>query len=424
MKISDSGFQTAPGLRFTMGEILSDGSVIEPVLAASGDELALMRFYGNTSTIASQFACDDTTYHAPYVRPSLLRAVTFPPGIAKYGTRPELFQRITNSFERYACVPRQEASGLAYVLERAWVPECDPGPMTTCITVADVGQGQRLCRLFRGFGRRPFVTPEITRRLPFWLSPTLILTNPRLTARAQAFWRAANFVDVWIPEARGEVCNFACARIILCESAESGAAWGPEAMPIHVTPCAGPLPPFSEEDAAFIAEIQQQLFLLRLEVLASRNSSNLSPEQEVPQPNSSGLRPHLPVFLQREPEIVAAVSPLLEAHEEELKFVRRLDPDVVLRELLWESAHTEKEISTEALTQHLTAELRNRGETLVYNEKEIGWRLTKMGLPRKDNGHNRVLRFSRDVRRRVHRLAAEVGLQLARVAGCPDCQDP
>jgi hypothetical protein len=130
------------------------------------------------------------------------------------------------------------------------------------------------------------------------------------------------------------------------------------------------------------------------------------------------------VFLQREPEIVAAVSPLLAAHEEELGLLRRLDPDVVLRELLWESAHTEKEISTEALTQHLTAELRNRGETLVYNEKEIGWRLTKMGLPRKDNGHNRVLRFSRDVRRRVHRLAAEVGLQLARVAGCPDCQDP
>ena len=29
MKISDSGFQTAPGLRFTMGEILSDGSVID-----------------------------------------------------------------------------------------------------------------------------------------------------------------------------------------------------------------------------------------------------------------------------------------------------------------------------------------------------------------------------------------------------------
>jgi len=407
-----------------MGEILSDGSVIEPVLAPSGNSLELLRFDGNAGTTAPQFTCDDVIYHASYVPSSLLRAVTFPLGIAKYGTRPELFQRITNSFERYACVPRQEASGLAYVLERAWVPECDPGPMTTCITVAEVGQRQRLCRLFRGFGRRTFISPEITRRLPFWLSPTLILTNPRLTAQAQAFWRAANFFDVWIPEARGGVCNFACARIILCESAESGAAWGPEALPIHVTPCAGPLPPFSEEDAALITEIQQQLFLLRLEVLASRDSSNLSPEQEVSQPHSSGLRLHLPMFLQREPEILAAVTALLEAHEEELKFVRRLDPDVVLRELLLESAHTQKEISTEALTQHLIAELRNRGETLVYNEKEVGWRLTKLGLPRRDNGHNRVLRFSRDIRRRVHRLAAEAGLQWAKVPGCPDCQDP
>jgi hypothetical protein len=144
----------------------------------------------------------------------------------------------------------------------------------------------------------------------------------------------------------------------------------------------------------------------------------------VSQPHSSGLRLHLPMFLQREPEILAAVTALLEAHEEELKFVRRLDPDVVLRELLLESAHTQKEISTEALTQHLIAELRNRGETLVYNEKEVGWRLTKLGLPRRDNGHNRVLRFSRDIRRRVHRLAAEAGLQWAKVPGCPDCQDP
>jgi hypothetical protein len=118
MKISDSGFQTAPGLRLTMGEILSDGSVIEPVLATSGNSLDLLRFDGKAHTTAPQFTCDDVTYHAPYVPSSLLRAVTFPPGIAKYGTRPELFQRITNSFERYACVPRQEASGLAYVLER------------------------------------------------------------------------------------------------------------------------------------------------------------------------------------------------------------------------------------------------------------------------------------------------------------------
>jgi len=304
------------------------------------------------------------------------------------------------------------------------VPECDPGPRTFCVTGADPALRQGLCRLLHVFCRRPFVTAELSRRLPFWLDPTLILTNPRLSAQAVAFWRASNFFGVYVQESRREVCNIACSRVIFCESAESQASWGPEALSIHLAP-AGPLPPFTRrEEEALTDEYQQQLLLLRLQVLASKDSSNPAPERDSERPTSSGVSRHLPLFLQREPDIVKAVSPLLEAHEEELKFLRRLDPDVVLRELLFESVHTEREISTEALTRHLKAELWVRGETLVYNEREVGWRLTKMGLPRKSNGHHHVLRFSREVRRRIHRLAAEVGLQLAKVRGCPDCQDP
>jgi hypothetical protein len=424
MKISDSDFQTGPGLRFTTGEILSDGSVVEPVLAASGNKLELLLFDGKTGTIAPQFSCDGVTWHAPHVPPSLLRAIAFPRGITEYGKRLQLFQKIAGVFERYAGVPTAEASFLAYVVKCALVPECDPGPKTFCVTGGDAALRQRLCRLLHVFCRRPFVTAELNRRLPFWLHPTLILTNPRLSAQAVAFWRASNSPGVYVLESRGEVCNIACARIIFCESAESQAGWGPEALSIHLPP-AGLLPPFTRrEEEALTDECQQQLLLLRLEVLLWKEPSNPAPERDSSQLTSSGVHRHLPLFLQREPEIVKAVSPLLEAHEEELKLLRRLDPDLVLRELLWESAHTEKEISTEALTQHLNAELRNRGETLVFNEREIGWKLTKLGLPRRDNGHNHVLRFSRVVIRRVHRLAAESGLQLARVAGCPDCQDP
>ena len=423
MKISDSGFQTAPGLRFTMGEILSDGSVIEPVLAPSGNSLELLRFDGKAHTIAPQFTCDGVIYHAPYVPSSLLRAIAFPRGIAKYGTRLELFQKIAFAFERYAGVSTAEASSLAYVVKCALVPECDPGPKTFCVTGADAPLRQRLCRLLHVFCRRAFVTAELSRRLPFWLHPSLVLTNPRLSAQAAAFWRALNFPDVYLPDSRGEVCNIACTRIIFCDSAESRAAWGSESLSIPLLP-AGPIPPFTRrEEDALTDECQQQLLQLRLEVLLCEEPSNPGPEHDSAQLTGS-MRRHLPLFLQREPEVVKAVSPLLEAHEEELGLLRRLDPDLVLRELLLESAHTEKEISTEALTHHLNAELRNRGETLIFNVKEIGWKLTKMGLPRKDNGHNHVLRFSRAVCRRVHRLAAEAGLQWVKVAGCPDCQDP
>jgi len=422
MKISDSDFQTKPGLRFTLGEILGDGSVIEPVLAKSGNSLELLRFDGKAGTTAPQFACDGVIYHAPYVSSSLLRAIAFPRGIAKYGKRLELFQKIAFAFERYAGVSTVAASSLAYVVKCALVPECDPGPKTFCVTGADALLRQRLCRLLHVFCRRPFVTAQLSRRLAFWLHPTLILTNTPSSGPTVAFWRALNFPDVYLPDSRGEVCNIACTRIIFCENAESRAGWGSEALSIPLLP-AGLIPPFTRhEEDALTDECQQQLLQLRLEVLLCQEPSNSGPEHDSSQLTSS-MRRHLPLFLQREPEVVKAVSPLFDAHEEELELLRRLDPDIVLRQLLWESSHTEKEISPEALTQHLNAELWNRGETLVYNEKEIGWRLTKLGLPRKDNGHNRVVRFSRDVRRKVHRLAAECGLQLPKVPGCPDCQD-
>jgi hypothetical protein len=136
---------------------------------------------------------------------------------------------------------------------------------------------------------------------------------------------------------------------------------------------------------------------------------------------SSKLRRHLPQFLQREAEIVKMVRPLLEAHEEELVLHRQLDPEVALVEVLWTPAHQEKEISTSEVTKRRNALLCSRGECLTHNAWQVGWTLARLGLRRRDNGHNRVLRFSREMRRQIHQLAARFGLKLPKVAGCADC---
>jgi len=79
-------------------------------------------------------------------------------------------------------------------------------------------------------------------------------------------------------------------------------------------------------------------------------------------------------------------------------------------------------MSTDAITKRVNALLHDRGETLRYNSLEIGWKLRNLGLLSQHNGKRKALRFSRDVRRQIHRLAAQFGLQLPRFAECEDCK--
>jgi hypothetical protein len=117
------------------------------------------------------------------------------------------------------------------------------------------------------------------------------------------------------------------------------------------------------------------------------------------------------------------VAPLLQAHEQALLERHMLDPCVAIVESVWEKSHKEPEMSTDQITQRVEALLRSRGETLTFNAREIGWKLRDLGIARRHNGKCKVVRFSREMRRRIHQLAAQFGLTLPKVAGCADCED-
>jgi hypothetical protein len=140
-------------------------------------------------------------------------------------------------------------------------------------------------------------------------------------------------------------------------------------------------------------------------------------------PTFAGFAPggSLPVCIAEDPEIRKALTPLLEAHELDLQASRALNPDVVIVEVVWAPSHEEKEISTAKITERVNALLRDRGEIWQYNVREIGWKLANLGLSRRHNGKRKVVRFTREMRRRVHQLAAQFGLQLPKVADCDDC---
>jgi hypothetical protein len=53
----------------------------------------------------------------------------------------------------------------------------------------------------------------------------------------------------------------------------------------------------------------------------------------------------------------------------------------------------------------------------------LGWKLRDLGLNRHHNGKGKVLRVSREMRGRIHQLAAQFGLKLPKVADCADCEN-
>ena len=61
------------------------------------------------------------------------------------------------------------------------------------------------------------------------------------------------------------------------------------------------------------------------------------------------------------------------------------------------------------------------GETRQYSREEVGKRVVKLELSRKDTNAGTVLLLDRHTSRRVHQLARGYEINKS-VAGCPDCQ--
>jgi hypothetical protein len=173
------------------------------------------------------------------------------------------------------------------------------------------------------------------------------------------------------------------------------------------------------EEAQLAAEYLPQLLMFRLRTLSSLYQSDAS---SPPSFLRFPLGGRLPASIAEDPAILEASRLMLEAHEQDLLASRARDPNVGTLESIWGPSHKIKEMSTDAITNRVNALLRNRGETRRFNSKEIGWKLRNMGLVTRHNGKRKALVFSRDVRRQIHRLASQFGLQLEKVADCEDCK--
>jgi hypothetical protein len=416
----NGNFQGWPGIRQTFGEILPGGVVIEQVESSSVGGVELLRWDGENYEIAPQFKEGEIIYTPGYLHPSLREATRLPSGAADYGDATKLFWKIVDLFRDHIGLSREHGVFMTRSVFSTWFPDLCASPITLCITGLNMSQIMRLFRLLHVLCRRPLMVAALNTSLPFYFCPTLLINAPSVSTRIGSFWRATNYRGAVISGPRGTMRSLVCAKIIFCETEAARIAWVPEALHIALLPMSQDFPSLSElEEARLAAEYPSQLLMFRLRTLSSLYQSGAS---SPPRVSGFPLGGSLPACIAEDPEILEASRPMIEAHEQDLRASRGRDPNVAGVESVWAPSHKIKEMSTDAITKRVNALLHERGETLRYNSKEIGWKLKNLGLLSRHNGKRKALRFTRDVRRQIHCLAAQFGLQLPKVADCEDCK--
>jgi hypothetical protein len=259
---------------------------------------------------------------------------------------------------------------------------------------------------------------ELSRRLPIFLHPTLLVDDPKLSPKSCAFWRAASLPGVVVSATRSRVCELACLKAVRLQPTDSLDAWGEDAMHLVLPPTE--FPPLSDRLLASIAaEFQPKLEMYRLRRLNgnekfARPSSGLSKVE---------LARNLFACIPDDAGIVRILTPLLESHQQEILARRSRNPQVAIVKAVWVPAHAPGKMSISEVAKRANVLLRSDDEMYVYSPREVGWLLRQLRLQTHRTPNCKVLQFSSEIRRRVHELARELGVQLPTVQGCPDCKE-
>ncbi len=333
----------------------------------------------------------------------------------KYGTFRELFLKVASACSQHLGFPEDWAAFATCPILASWVHELLVIANTLCVS----GEFMKVCNALRLFGalfRRPLPVAQLSTRLPFFLRPTPIVNDPMLKEKS-AFWRAASSHGVFVPGIGSTLTALDCPKVVVLQPIQSPLMWGPEAMYLPLPPT--DVPPLSDR---LVAEIAEE-FQPRLEMFRLRMLSGAEPSVSTPHPLARfelvrNLLPCIPA----DEEIVRVLTPLLELLQQGLVEWGPHDPRVAILQAVWAPSHEEKGLPVAEITSRANAILRSLGDIVLYNAKEIGWKLRELKLPTRSDGKRKVLRFTGDNRSRIHECVREFRLKLPFFADCPDCK--
>ena len=412
----------------TFGEVFADGSLIELVASANGDQLNLLYWNGESIVIAPQIEHGGRIYQAEELPPSIMRATRLPREPVGYGTILQLFTELRDAFEERLGFARPLAQLCTFWVLTTWFSDCLSTPPTLWASGADVDLAMAFLGLLHCLCRRALRLTGVTRAgflsLPFPFNPVLLVNQPSLPFRLQSFWCESNSRGSVVPGSRGVVLDVTSSKAIYLGM--FGIAPPPSAGNLHIAlfPADHAVPLL---DAVLLNEIadhfQPRLMQYRLDHAKEvRESQFVVPDQPFP---TGDLARTLGACIQGDADLALQVVPLLSSQDD---VIDRCSLDHAIVEVVWPRVHrtiadaaaANMKIGAE-LTPEVSTFLLCCGETRQYSREEVGKRVAKLGLSTKPTNTGTVLLLDRQTSRRVHQLALAYRIDKS-VPGCPDCQ--
>jgi hypothetical protein len=299
-----------------------------------------------------------------------------------------------------------------------WVPEYFTALPILCVTGTGMSHAMNFFYLLGALSRRAITVADLNFRLPTQLGPTLLIANSGLSKKAQGCWRACNHRGVYLSAPGGGLKGLAVAKAIYSETGDASRLWGDEVLRVVLLPN-GDAPVIGDSQLGEIAsEFQPKFQLFRLQRLGQ-----LPQVDQVSCPAALAQFPvarELFVLLGGETHASNLLLPLAENQRKAVATRRAIDPMAVIIEALWTPAHKQSSMRTLDLQKRVNVILSARGERVELSVREIGWKLTDLGLPRKRSAKGMFLKLS-EVAPQIHGLAEQFGLRLPQVDGCARC---
>jgi hypothetical protein len=409
----------------TAGQIFSDG-VIELVSSADLCRPNLVFWDGYRAIVAPRIRRGGVWYRAPQLCPSIGRIMRLPDHLDQGESVVQLFADVSALFQEYLALPRELAQQVTLWMTSTWLADVVPSPPVLLISGPHMGGAVDLFQVVGCGSRRALSLTGINRAalvgLPMDLRPSLLINQPDLPQGMSRLLRACNHRGVNVPGKSGTVQDWVVSKAIFTGMAPSPGAWDGEALWISLPSAETHLPLDQLALARLAQDLQAKFLAFRLDWLYKTREGGISDgglsfaESELAQSLFACVR--------HEPGLIEIVTPFLSGLVEDVKVRRDLDPNLVVLEVLWEPAHQLPELSVQKITEYLNLKVRIRGGPYEYSAEEVGWILKGHGFDRRRNGSGKVLRFSGDNTRLVHRLVRRFGLDLPEVPGCADCAGP
>lgn len=413
----------------TTGEVFPNGDVIELVASARGDRPNLLFWNGETSFIAAQVEYGGRTYRAQELQGSVLSAIRLPRGAVGYGTTLQLFTELRDAFEEYLGFSTNLAGLSTFWILTTWLCDCLLNPPSLWASGADIDVAAGFLALLYCLCRRGIRLTGVTRAgflsLPLSFQPTLLVHQPSLPVGLQSLWCESNYRGLVVPGgSRGTVRDATCSKAVFLGM--FGITPPPSAGNIQIAlfPPDHEVPLLDNRALNDIANhFQPRLLQYRLDHAKQvRDSRFVAPDLRFP---VCELARMLGACIQGDPNLALQVIPLLLQQED---MIDRCDLDHALVEILWPRLHPTTGDTAAAgikigaeLTPEVNTFLLTCGETRQYRREEVGLRVLKLGLTRKDTNTGTLLVLDRQTSRRIHQLARSYGIKKS-VSGCPDCQ--